>query len=968
MRGKDRFFLGLLAAVLVLLTGSALLRPDRVLGNFGDIYAYHWPLQHLTAASLQSGSLPFWNPYIFAGLPHLANSQSAVFYPPAILLRAFPIGYGFTLYLLGHLLWAALGMTLWVRARRLDAAWACAAAAAFCLSPFLVYRIPQGIPTHLAVLAFVPWCWLAFESARPGLLGAVWALQFLAGHPQFALINAAGMFLWLLASPDRGRRAVVFFREGAVSAGLCLFQAFPLAEFLSRSNRAGIPPEFAAAYSMPPSALAALLRPSFAGDPIRGDFASVPSVFFESYALYVGWLPLGLALYALWRAVSGGPKRAAAGWALAAVGAFLACGRFNPLIDRLQELPVAGLSRVPARFGLLVIWGLLLSAGAGWSVLRESVKIGPRLKAAALALLFLDLGLWAGRFVYAQDPEPFVAPQPGMIIHLAGRGVRFATGDDLSNPNKAMLYRAMNVNGYDAFFLDSYTRYAARSEGHPAADPSRSYIHETATPEMRRLGVRYRLTGEAHVGKSVVIAGRTLLYDSPGAHPLAYILSDAAAAGFASGGLTAIENPAAERWTLRGAVPASAGAARLVLAVPKFPGWRAWLDGRPARVALEDGLTQSVSLAGLAPGLPFRVDFRFSPTAWGWLAAAAAAAWLAWLAQAAGRLSMARVLKGLPVALAAGVGGGLCYLAFRDVHLGKVLGALNDFQPAWTPLLLALPVLDLGIRAVRWRILLAPVVDAPRWALFKIEAVGLALNNVLFLRVGEFARALVGARELDVPAASVFATIVVERLCDTAALLGIFSACALARPDLVGSTLRFWALAATFGCVFGLAAIALGGERLRRAPLFTRIEAFPKAARLAEELIRGSRGMRSGAAAAAVAALSVALWLCDAGLYWAAARAMVFSPSLGYAQSVVVLATAGAASALPAVPGAFGNFEASVKVLLEHFGYAKELGLSYAAFVHLIMYAVVTSLGIVFFYRLGHTFAGLKGALLRGKS
>ena len=34
--------------------------------------------------------------------------------------------------------------------------------------------------------------------------------------------------------------------------------------------------------------------------------------------------------------------------------------------------------------------------------------------------------------------------------------MRFASGPEVANPNKAMLYRAMNVSGYEAFYLRRY--------------------------------------------------------------------------------------------------------------------------------------------------------------------------------------------------------------------------------------------------------------------------------------------------------------------------------------------------------------------------------------------------------------------------------------------------------------------------------------------------------------------------------
>lgn len=630
---KDRFFIVFLVAVVGALLAPALLRPDWILGNFGDIVSYHLPLRHLSAAGVQAGRMPFWNPYVFGGLPLLANSQAALFHPLSIPFLVLPAGLAFTVHAALHLVLAALGMYLLLRLKRLDAGMSCLLAAAFVLSPFIVYRIPQGVPTLLAALAYVPWCWLALFSGRAGFLAAVWALQFLSGHPQFALINAGGMGIYLLIE-DR-KRLGAFFRAGAFAGGLCLVQAVVTAEFLARSNRGGLPEQFITAYSMPLSALGTLLRPGFAGDPLAGSFASVPSLFIEAYATYVGLIPLALALLAFLPVRDkdrldgpGGLPSPAVCWLLVGTGVFLALGTYNPLVRWTQGLPVAGLSRVPARFALLAVWGLLLAAAAGWTRVRAVWKPRPWWKAAALLVLLAEMGMWSSRFVYAEDPSLMLVPNERVVRALGDKPVRFVSDPEMANPNKAMLYRAMNLNGYEAYYLGSYMRYVARSEApRPSVDPSRTHIRDASSEGMRRLAGAYSLSirKPAEVsGEGVVVGGPFKLYHHPGALPLAYVASRRK---FHSALSARAETP--ERWTVSGRMPDPAPAdARLVLSVPHYPGWRARLDGRPVAVSAYDGLVQTVPLEGVRPGEEFRADFVFRPTGWTALCLITALVWL----------------------------------------------------------------------------------------------------------------------------------------------------------------------------------------------------------------------------------------------------------------------------------------------------------------------------------------------------
>lgn len=324
----------------------------------------------------------------------------------------------------------------------------------------------------------------------------------------------------------------------------------------------------------------------------------------------------------------------------------------------------------------------------------------------------------------------------------------------------------------------------------------------------------------------------------------------------------------------------------------------------------------------------------------------------------------------LTAAAAAAFGAALLVYALRDVEGEKVLAALAAVRLGWLPVLALFPLADLAVRALRWRLLLEPVARAGAWKLFELEAVGLGLNNLIFFRVGELARAYLAGRELEVPVLSVLANILVERLLDSAALLALFGLSALAMPELIPPRLAHLALAGLAAIVLGLAGVAwvdgfLKGSKVWRG----RLARFPRLARLVDELVLGTCALRAPRAALAICALSFALWLVDGGIYWATARAMA-APPLSYPQSLTVVTAAAAGSALPAVPGAWGNVEAAIKEALTRFGYPADLAVALATLAHLVMYVVVTTTGILSLYGLGHTFSSLRAALdhVRGKS
>lgn len=251
-----------------------------------------------------------------------------------------------------------------------------------------------------------------------------------------------------------------------------------------------------------------------------------------------------------------------------------------------------------------------MAAGSGSKFLAKAPAAA---KALILALILFELARWDARFLRAEDAAPYLAPKPSVALALGGLPVRVLTDPELANPNKTMLYRAMNVNGYDAFYLGSFPAYAARSEGAPAADASRSYLRRPDTPEMQRAGVGFYLGPKGE------------LKEVKGALPLAYFLGP-------KGSLRAgarVDIPRPEAWQVSGRAPS--GAELLVLAQPHYPGWRAWLNGRTMPLKRWDGFWQSVDLREALPGGgDFKLDFRFEPIGWGFWGVLGAVSWLGW--------------------------------------------------------------------------------------------------------------------------------------------------------------------------------------------------------------------------------------------------------------------------------------------------------------------------------------------------
>src|SRR5512137_1730233 len=142
--------------------------------------------------------------------------------------------------------------------------------------------------------------------------------------------------------------------------------------------------------------------------------------------------------------------------------------------------------------------------------------------------------------------------------------------------------------------------------------------------------------------------------------------------------------------------------------------------------------------------------------------------------------------KGLDLKFWLGIGISLlCMgLLFRQIEPDKVAVAFREMD--WRFLLPAIlaTFASYYFRAVRWHFLVLPLKSVPVRTLYPATIIGYMANNILPARLGEFVRAFVLARKEGLETSAVFATLVVDRLCDgfTVLLMLLFTFFTLRLP------------------------------------------------------------------------------------------------------------------------------------------------------------------------------------------
>jgi hypothetical protein len=209
-----------------------------------DILTYVYPEKSFTLESLRAGRIPLWDPYLSCGIPHLANWQSAVFYPPFWLLGVLGLSRGLVWLVLLHQAWAFAGFYLWARQEKIQGWVGALGALAFAGSASMVLFWTNL--TLLTAASWIPWVFLAVRLAlrqrRPladAAALAVLCLQLLAGYPLFVFYTWLILAGWVLFQRPRAPHLTRLVLLGGSALILTAFQWLPFLELMTFTSHGG---------------------------------------------------------------------------------------------------------------------------------------------------------------------------------------------------------------------------------------------------------------------------------------------------------------------------------------------------------------------------------------------------------------------------------------------------------------------------------------------------------------------------------------------------------------------------------------------------------------------------------------------------------------------------------------------------------------------------------------------------------
>lgn len=296
---------------------------------------------------------------------------------------------------------------------------------------------------------------------------------------------------------------------------------------------------------------------------------------------------------------------------------------------------------------------------------------------------------------------------------------------------------------------------------------------------------------------------------------------------------------------------------------------------------------------------------------------------------------------------------GLAY-AFAGVDVRQMAATIRNLRPGpfWTSQ--ALFVASLVLRAMRWRLLLQSFGRIRFGSVFGATVIGMMANNFLPGRIGELPKALFLGRREQISNPAVIANIVAERVSDTLALLALLGAyvwVAEANTNGVDAVAQAgWVLlVGSAGVIAILAVIVRLGDRAVRlvhrafSPLSERWA--ERMGRIAAGFVAGLRVFHSWQQCVAVAAMSLAVWLCGAAVYFFLMES--FALRLGFLDALLVFLIVLLGIALPSAPGFVGTFHAVCVAALALVGVTDTaVASAYATVAHAGGWVAVNVLGL----------------------
>jgi uncharacterized protein (TIRG00374 family) len=310
------------------------------------------------------------------------------------------------------------------------------------------------------------------------------------------------------------------------------------------------------------------------------------------------------------------------------------------------------------------------------------------------------------------------------------------------------------------------------------------------------------------------------------------------------------------------------------------------------------------------------------------------------------------------------------YFAFRSVDPDELVSAFKTADYRFVVPAIALSLLSIWFRAMRWQHLIKPIKKIGLLNLFSAATIGFMSNTILPARLGEFIRAYVIGKKENISKSSAFATVVVARIFDGMTVLFFF---AVTMIGLSGSYPHWLQNIVYVAFIFYICALSfvifirIKSDHAMRLVSFL-IKPFPDKVcspvlRLMHSFIDGLAIIKDLRSLAMASVYSVLVWIPNALIIFILVRSFGIEIPISGAFLMLVLYTFG--TMIPSAPAFVGTIQFCSVAGLSLFGVAKADALSFSVLYHLVSFLPITFVGLAFLALEGYSLVELRRSVSR---
>lgn len=273
-----------------------------------DPVRQQYPWRQLAINIEKKLQIPLWNPYSSAGVPLLANFQSASFYPFNILFLLLSFSFTWSVLVFTQPLLAGIFLYFYLASLRLNRWSSLVGSIAFSFSGFSIAWLEWNTIGH--VMLWLPLILLSIDKIFTHSSISIWSgvflfglvSSFLAGHLQtffylFLITIAYFLARWIQNGKDK-KIISLFIIQYLLFFLLTAVQWIPTFQFIGESARGIDQADWQkAGWFIPWQHLVQLVAPDFFGNPTTLNYWGIWN--YAEFIGYIGIFPLIMAIFAL---------------------------------------------------------------------------------------------------------------------------------------------------------------------------------------------------------------------------------------------------------------------------------------------------------------------------------------------------------------------------------------------------------------------------------------------------------------------------------------------------------------------------------------------------------------------------------------------------------------------------------------------------------------------------------------------